>query len=126
MEGASNIVELSGGAGLWVGWGQAAGGFAGVLGAVARRVSPAKRSMALGITTAGGSFGQFYMAPLCVVLIEATGWSTALSYIIGLAFIMIALAAAFTASSSVLIDGDSSQTLRNALRRLKQRRLRKA
>ena len=116
MSGASNIFELNIGAGLFIGFGQAAAGFAVVLGAVARRVSPAKRSMALGITTAGGSFGQFYMAPVSLGLIEATGWSTALLYIIGLALIMVALAAALTGSSSDTTEGDPNQTLSQAVR----------
>jgi len=116
MSGASNIFELNIGAGLFIGFGQAAAGFAVVLGAVARRVSPAKRSMALGITTAGGSFGQFYMAPVSLGLIEATGWSTALLYIIGLALIMVALAAALAGSSSDTTEGDPNQTLSQAVR----------
>jgi predicted MFS family arabinose efflux permease len=56
------------------------------------------------------------MAPVSLGLIEATGWSTALLYIIGLALIMVALAAALTGSSSDTTEGDPNQTLSQAVR----------
>ncbi len=116
MSGAEGVFGLNMGAGLFIGFGQAAAGFAIVLGAVARRVPASRRSVALGIATAGGSFGQFYMAPVSLGLIEAAGWSTALLYIAGLALIMVALAAALTGKASDATEGDPSQTLGQALR----------
>jgi predicted MFS family arabinose efflux permease len=116
MSGAEGTFDLNLGAGLLIGFGQAAAGFAVILGAVARRVPAAKRSIALGIATAGGSFGQFYMAPVSLGLIEATGWSTALLYISVLALVMVALAAALTGNSSDAQEGDPAQTLGHAVR----------
>ncbi len=116
MSGAQGTFDLNLGAGLFIGFGQAAAGFAILLGAVARRVPAEKRSIALGIATAGGSFGQFYMAPVSLGLIEAIGWSTALTYISLLALVMVALAAALTGNSSDTREGDPAQTLSQAIR----------
>ena len=116
MANATGATDLNIGAGLFIGFGQAAAGFAVLLGVVARRVPAAKRSLALGIATAGGSFGQFYMAPVSLGLIESIGWSTALLYIAGLALIMVALAAALTGSASDTTEGDPAQTLGAAVR----------
>ena len=116
MSNAESAFGLTLGAGLFIGFGQAAAGFAVLLGAVARRVSAEKRSIALGIATAGGSFGQFYMAPVSLGLIEATGWSTALAYISLLALVMVALAAALTGNASDTREGDPAQTLSQAVR----------
>ncbi len=116
MSGATDVTDLNIGAGLFIGFGQAAAGFAVVLAAVARRVPAAKRSLALGIATAGGSFGQFYMAPVSLGLIETIGWSTALLYIAGLALVMVALATGLTGSSSDTREGDPAQTLGAAVR----------
>ncbi len=116
MSGATDATDLNIGAGLFIGFGQAAAGFAVVLAAVARRVPAGKRSLALGIATAGGSFGQFYMAPVSLGLIESIGWSTALLYIAGLALIMVALATGLTGNSSDTREGDPAQTLGAAVR----------
>ncbi len=116
MSGATDVTDLNIGAGLFIGFGQAAAGFAVVLAAVARRVPAEKRSLALGIATAGGSFGQFYMAPVSLGLIEAIGWSTALLYIAGLALLMVALATGLTGNSSDTREGDPAQTLGAAVR----------
>ena len=116
MSGATDVTDLNIGAGLFIGFGQAAAGFAVVLAVVARRVPAKKRSLALGIATAGGSFGQFYMAPVSLGLIEAIGWSTALLYIAGLALVMVALATGLTGNSSDTREGDPAQTLGAAVR----------
>ncbi len=115
MSGATDTFDLNMGAGLYIGFGQAATGFAVVLATVARRVSPGKRSLALGIASAGGSFGQFYMAPVSQGLIETYGWSLSLFYIAGLAMVMVVLATALTGKASDTDEGDASQTLSEAV-----------
>jgi MFS family permease len=82
--------ELFGlGAGVLVGLGVAAAGFPIVLGAVGRAAPDDKRPAYLGIAAAGGSFGQFAMAPVSQGLIDATGWLGALT-VIALLSLMIA------------------------------------
>ncbi len=115
MANAEDAFGLNMGAGLFIGFGQAAAGFAVLLGAVARWVPASRRSLALGVATAGGSFGQFYMAPVSLGLIEATGWSMALIYMAGLSVIMVVLASALTGKASDATEGDPTQTISQAV-----------
>jgi predicted MFS family arabinose efflux permease len=94
MSGAATALDLNLGAGLLVGFGTAATGFAVVLGAVGRLVAAERRSMALGVVSAGGSFGQFVMAPAGQALIAAQGWPGALVTLALFAALMAPLAAA--------------------------------
>jgi predicted MFS family arabinose efflux permease len=65
--------------------------FAGILG---RRFPPEQRSMALGISAAAGSFGQFAMLPATHYLLTTLGWYGALITlgVIGLAIVPLAAA----------------------------------
>ena len=66
------------GAGVMIGLGMAAASFSIVLAAFGRAVTPQRRSIAFGIGTAAGSFGQFLFAPLGQGLIQTVGWQQAL------------------------------------------------
>src|SRR6201997_4772669 len=50
------------------GIGMAAAGFGPIFGAISRQTSPEKRSVALGVATAGGSIGQFAIVPFASLL----------------------------------------------------------
>jgi len=50
------------------GVGMAAAGFGPIFGSVTRQTPPGKRSVALGVATAGGSFGQFAIVPFASLL----------------------------------------------------------
>jgi len=65
-------------AGLLVGLGLSGTTFPIVFGAVSRAVAPERRSLAMGVTMAVGSFGQFAMLPGTFGLMEWLGWSGAL------------------------------------------------
>jgi predicted MFS family arabinose efflux permease len=65
--------------------------FAGILG---RKFPPEKRSMALGISAAAGSFGQFAMLPLTQWLLTNLGWYGALMVLGSLALLMLPLTVA--------------------------------
>ncbi len=95
MAQASGAADLNLGAGLLVGFGASAAGFAVVLGAVGRLVPPHRRGIALGMTAAGGSIGQFVLPPLTQLWISSHGWSGALLVLALLAAIVIPLALAF-------------------------------
>src|SRR3546814_8567670 len=58
-----------------------------------------KRSWALGLGTAAGSAGQFFVVPLGQSFISAYGWSTALTLLAVLALVMVPLAAALAGRS---------------------------
>lgn len=100
MGTADSLMSFHVGAGVLIGLGMGGTGFGVVLGAVGRRVPAEHRSLALGIASAGGSFGQFYMAPVGQALLESQGWTGAL---IALALIMlVALPLAFLLSRQPL------------------------
>ena len=61
-----------------IGIGLSGTSFSVILGVVGRAVAPEKRSMAMGIASAAGSFGQFAMVPGTLGLIGWLGWSAAL------------------------------------------------
>ncbi|TFY97122.1 MFS transporter [Ramlibacter humi] len=65
-------------AGVLIGAAQAGTTYAVIYGIVGRQVDPARRSWAMGITAAAGSFGQFLMVPVEGFLISGTGWQNAL------------------------------------------------
>lgn len=64
--------------GIILGLALSATSFSVLLSAVGRAVAPEKRSMAMGIASAAGSFGQFIMLPTTLLLIQHYGWSAAL------------------------------------------------
>ncbi len=65
-------------AGVLVGLGLSGTTFAVIMGVIGRHTTPAKRSLALGIASAGGSFGQFAVLPVGQMLISTYGWQSAL------------------------------------------------
>jgi MFS family permease len=95
-------------AGLLVGLGLAGTGFGVVLGVVARAFPPEKRSLAVGIAGACGSFGQFAMLPWGQALISGYGWLAALVVLGALAFLMIPLGAALAGHNPAAHESDQS------------------
>lgn len=89
VDGASAAVW---GAGVLVGLGISAASFAVLLGAVAQAVPPERRSMALGLASAGGSFGQMAMVPVAHGLITTQGVADAMLVMAALALLMAPLA----------------------------------
>ena len=79
MGSATGPMGLYLGGGLVVGLGMSAASFAVVLAAMSKLIEPSRRSMALGIATAFGSFGHFVLVPVTGVLIRAFGWRTTLT-----------------------------------------------
>ncbi|WP_180183378.1 MFS transporter [Acinetobacter sp. YH01020] len=70
------LLNLS--AGLILGLALSATSFPVLLSAVGRAAHPDKRSLAMGIASAAGSFGQFIMLPSTLLLLQKLGWSSAL------------------------------------------------
>ena len=66
------------GVGLLIGIAHSGTTYAVVYGVIARNVAPEKRSWAMGLTAAAGSFGQFLMVPVETGLISGIGWQNAL------------------------------------------------
>ncbi len=78
MAAATTGAGFLGGAGVLIGMAQSGTTYAVIYGVIARNVAPEKRSWAMGVAAAAGSFGQFIMMPLDFWLISSFGWQTAL------------------------------------------------
>jgi MFS family permease len=78
MSWATTGLGFMAGAGIVLGLAQSGTTYAVVYGVIARQIDPAKRSWAMGVAAAAGSFGQFLMIPLERWLISNAGWQTAL------------------------------------------------
>ena len=80
-------------AGVLIGLALSGTTFGVVLGVVAKVVPAGKRSMALGIASAGGSFGQFAMVPYGQALITGIGWYAALFVLAATVALIVPLSA---------------------------------
>jgi predicted MFS family arabinose efflux permease len=100
-------------AGLILAIGVLSAGGAGMAGpavlmaATTRLISPARRGLAVGIVNAGGSFGQFVMAPIAATLLVSVGWASAMQ-IIGL-LVLLCLPAAFLLKGNSLHAAPAGQ-----------------
>jgi predicted MFS family arabinose efflux permease len=65
-------------AGILIGAAQAGTTYAVIYGIIGRQIDPARRSWAMGVAAAAGSFGQFLMVPVEGFLISGFGWQQAL------------------------------------------------
>jgi MFS family permease len=81
-------------AGVLVGVGLSGLTFSVIAGVLGRKFPPEKRSMALGISAASGSFGQFALLPLTQWLLTHLGWYGALLALGSLGLLMLPLASA--------------------------------
>jgi MFS family permease len=79
-------------AGVLLGIAQAGTTYAVVYGVIGRNIAPEKRSWAMGVAAAAGSFGQFLMVPLENGLIGSIGWQSALFALGAAALLIIPLA----------------------------------
>ncbi|WP_394236409.1 MFS transporter [Pseudomonas anguilliseptica] len=111
---ADSPLSLSLSAGLLIGIGLSGTSFSVILGAVGRAVPMEKRSMAMGIAAAAGSFGQFVMLPGTLGLLSWLGWSVALMAL-GLLVTLIVPLAAMLKDTPLPLTGQE-QTLGEALR----------
>lgn len=81
--------------------GAAAGSFSILIGATARRLAPEKRAFASGVINAGGSLGQFLLAPLSQLFISTFGWMVAMYALAAAALATIPLARPLARSAHV-------------------------
>lgn len=115
MSGATGAAGLHMGAGVLIGLALSCTSFAVVLGAIGRAVPADKRSMALGVASAGGSFGQFIMAPVGQSLISSQGWAGALVTMAVLSLAMAPLAMVFATRRSAAQVAPGADGVRQSL-----------
>lgn len=101
------------GTGFFIGLALSGTTFATILAVIVRTVPVEKRSTALGIATAAGSFGQFALLPLVQFLITRFDWHVALLALAGIAALMIPLAA--LTSGKPAAHAGAPQSIRAAL-----------
>lgn len=116
MSMANTAWELNLSAGLLIGVGLACSGFSIVYGVIGRAFPPEKRTVALGIAGAAGSFGQFVMLPYGQVLINAMGWHTALVILAATVLLVVPLSSALVEDKQAQAHQFHKQSIREALR----------
>lgn len=92
MAHATTPLMLALTAGLTIGLAQAGTTYGVVYGVIGRQIPPEKRSWAMGVVAAAGSFGQFLMLPVEGGLIESAGWQDALLILAAMALLIVPLA----------------------------------
>jgi predicted MFS family arabinose efflux permease len=101
--------------GIVTGLGVAFTAFSIAMAAMARVVGPERRSLALGLGTAAGSFGQVVFSPLGGYMINAYGWQSALYILAGISMLIIPLAFALPNETTGKGEIESDQSLLDAL-----------
>ena len=100
--------------GLLIGMALGGTSFGIILAVIGRTVPPEKRSFAMGIATAAGSFGQFALLPVTQFLITRFDWHVALFVLAGIAALMVPLAALLAGKPQAATG--APQSIANALR----------
>ena len=95
--------------GLILGLALSATSFSVLLSAVGRAAPPEKRSLAMGIASAVGSFGQFIMLPSTLLLLQNFGWSAALVVSALLIAMIVPLAWMLKAPAFVVPNASTNQ-----------------
>jgi predicted MFS family arabinose efflux permease len=78
-----------------------------LMAATTRLIPPARRGLATGIVNAGGSFGQFVMAPIAATLMVGIGWASAMQ-VLGL-LVLLCLPAAWMLRGNSLQSAPAGQ-----------------
>ena len=121
MAYASTPLLFVGSAGVLIGVAQAGTTYAVVYGVIGRNVPAERRSWAMGIAAAAGSFGQFLMVPVEGFLISTLGWQSAL-VVLGLMVLTIVPLAwglrepEFSGGQAVRREQTITQAIREAFR----------
>jgi predicted MFS family arabinose efflux permease len=102
---------------ILIGMGLGSAGISIAVGAVAKAAPPEKRSLAMGLVTSFGSFGQFALVPVAQILMTQNGWQFALVILSAIVASMVA----FSLGMRVPVGGErplegAVQTTSSALR----------
>ena len=112
---ATSGLAFAGSAGVLLGMAQSGTTYAVVYGVIGRNVAADKRSWAMGVTAAAGSFGQFLMVPVENWLIGSFGWQQALFLLGCLSLAIIPLAFGLKEPAFVKVAG-VQQSMLHAVR----------
>ena len=121
MAHAATPLMFSLSAGVMLGIAQSGTTYAVIYGVIGRNIAPERRSWAMGVAAAAGSFGQFLMVPTEGFLISQFGWQQALVILGGMALLIVPLAwglrePGFSGGAPAVRDQSIVQALREAFR----------
>lgn len=107
--------------GVIIGTAQAGTTYAVIYGVIGRNVPAERRSWAMGVAAAAGSFGQFLMVPVEGLLISQAGWQNALVILAVAALLIVPLAwglreTALTGAGQLKRDQTIAQALKEAFK----------
>jgi len=108
--------------GVLAGTGIALSAFTLAMAAMARVVSPERRSLVFGLGTAAGSFGQVLFSPIAQSFVNQYGWSSTLVIFGFTALVLIPLAWLLPVDPSKSVEPTTDQTMRAALQEALQHR----
>lgn len=103
-------------AGVLIGAAQAGTTYAVIYGVIGRQIAPERRSWAMGVAAAAGSFGQFLMVPVEGQLIARLGWQTALVVLALMVLTIVPLAFGLREPRVAATSVRRSQTIGQAIR----------
>ena len=116
MSHSTTGMELNLSAGLLIGSALGCCGFSTVYGVIGRVVPAEKRSTAMGIVGAAGSFGQFLMLPYGQLLINHLGWQQALLILAITVLLLLPLSTALVEDKKARAQNLFKQSIPAALR----------
>ncbi|MEB0056792.1 MULTISPECIES: MFS transporter [unclassified Variovorax] len=102
-------------AGVLIGAAQAGTTYAVIYGVIGRQIPAERRSWAMGVAAAAGSFGQFLMVPIEGQLIAQLGWHTALLVLAALVLLVVPLAFGLREPARMVVAGHREQTIAQAV-----------
>ena len=111
--GSAPMLDLS--AGVLIGFGLSGTSFMIILAAFGKLLPPEWRSLAFGLGTAAGSFGQFLYSPLAVGLMDALGWQQTLMIFAVSMLAVLPLSMALATPKAEGLREAAPQSLRQAI-----------
>ena len=97
--------------GLLVAGGAGIAGPAVLMGATARMIPADKQGVAIGVVNAGGSFGQFLLAPIAGALMLGVGWANAMQVLAVVVLLALPAAIIFRAGAKPALADDADQAV---------------
>ncbi|MES2532410.1 MAG: MFS transporter [Pseudomonadota bacterium] len=102
-------------AGVLIGAAQAGTTYAVIYGVIGRQLPAERRSWAMGVAAAAGSFGQFLMVPVEGQLIMQFGWHTALLILAAVVLLIVPLAFGLREPKRAAVGVQREQTIAQAV-----------
>jgi MFS family permease len=102
-------------AGVLIGAAQAGTTYAVIYGVIGRQIAPERRSWAMGVAAAAGSFGQFLMVPVEGQLIAQLGWHNALLVLAAMVLVIVPTAFGLREPRRALVGLQHRQSVAQAV-----------